>query len=529
MISASCARLARDALLALYLASPALVLSQTPQLLDSTPAPVIATSAPIPTPATPNVQTNAVVKVFATSRAPDPFKPWVKQSPQESTGSGVVISGNRILTNAHVVSYASLVQVQANGSGDKLTASVVAIAPGIDLAVLKLDDESFFKLHPPLARASTLPEVKDAVLAYGFPTGGTSMSITKGIVSRIEYAGYNFPVSGLRIQIDAAINAGNSGGPAIAGDKMIGLAYSRLSNAQNIGYIIPNEEIELFLADVADGRYDGKPTVHDEMQTLENPALHAFLKLDRSVRGIVVHQPFRTDADYPLKKWDVITHVGDTPVDDQGMVKAGPDLRLNMRYAVQKLAKGASVPITVVRAGQTLKLTLPLLADRPLLIPDLKGDYPPYFIYGPVVFSKATVQFTSFMNNNPGAMAALGFVRSPLITARGDAPTPEREELVVISSPFFPHKLSRGYANATASVIQSVNGTPVRSLAHLVALLRDMKDEFVTFVADNRGGETLVFPHKEMVAAVEDILSDNGVRSQGSPALMGIWQGKTGQ
>ena len=79
-----------------------------------------------------------------------------------------------------------------------------------------------------------------------------------------------------------------------------------------------------------------------------------------------------------------------------------------------------------------------------------------------------------------------------------------------------------------ASVVQ-VNGTPVPSLAHLVALLRDMQDQFVTFVADSRGGETLVLPQQEMVAAVEDILSGHGVRSQGSLALMGKWQGKTGQ
>ena len=97
------------------------------------------------------------------------------------------------------------------------------------------------------------------MLAYGFPTGGTSLSITKGIVSRIEFVPYSFPTSGLRIQIDAAINPGNSGGPAVAGDKMIGLAFSHMVNAENIGYIIPNEEIELFLKDVADGQYDGKP------------------------------------------------------------------------------------------------------------------------------------------------------------------------------------------------------------------------------------------------------------------------------
>ena len=468
--------------------------------------------------------TNSVVKVFSTSRAPDTFKPWAKQSPQDSTGSGVVIDGNRILTNAHVVSYASLVQVQANGSGDKVNARVVAIAPGIDLAVLKLDDESFFVQHPPMPRANKLPEVKDGVLAYGFPTGGTSMSITKGIVSRIEYAAYNFPVSGLRIQIDAAINSGNSGGPAVADERMIGLAYSRLSNAQNIGYIIPNEEIELFLADVADGRYDGKPTLHDEMQTLENPALRAFLKIDKNVKGVVVHQPFHTSADYQLKKWDVITFVGDTPVDDQGMVRVGADLRLNLRYTVQKIAKNGHVPITVVRDGKAVKINMPLMSDRPLLIPDLKGDYPPYFIYGPVVFSKATIQFTSFMNNNANTMSAFSIAKSPLVTARADMPTAEREELVVISSPFFPHKLSVGYSNATASVVKSVNGTPIRSLAHLVELLRDVKEEFVTFVADNRGGESLVFPHKQMVASIDDILNDNGVRSQGSPELMGIWQ-----
>ena len=105
--------------------------------------------------------------------------------------------------------------------------------------------------HPPLARATNCPPMKDTVMVYGFPTGGTNLSITKGIVSRIEFAGYNFPVSGLRIQIDAAINPGNSGGPALSGDEMIGLAFSRLGGADNIGYIIPVEEIEFFLKDIA--------------------------------------------------------------------------------------------------------------------------------------------------------------------------------------------------------------------------------------------------------------------------------------
>src|ERR1017187_1538550 len=223
---------------------------------------------------------SSVVKIFSTMRYPDPYRPWTKQSPNEATGTGVVIKGKRILTNAHVVGYASQIQILANQAGDKVSAQVEFIAPGIDLAVLKLDDESFFDAHRPLAQTTNLPAIKDAVMAYGYPEGGNSLSITKGIVSRIEFAGYNYSVGGLRIQIDAAINPGNSGGPAVAGDKMIGLAFSRLDNANNIGYIIPSEEINLFLQDIADGHYDGKPAMYDDLQTLENSALRPFLKID---------------------------------------------------------------------------------------------------------------------------------------------------------------------------------------------------------------------------------------------------------
>src|SRR6201991_2247483 len=106
---------------------------------------------------------NSVVKVYSTLRYPDPFKPWTKQAPSEATASGVVIEGKRILTNAHAVLYAGQVQVQANAAGDKVSATVVAIAPGIDLAVLKVDAPTFSAGRPPVTRASNLPRVKDAV------------------------------------------------------------------------------------------------------------------------------------------------------------------------------------------------------------------------------------------------------------------------------------------------------------------------------------------------------------------------------
>ena len=231
----------------------------------------------------------SVVKISATMRYPDLTHPWTKHSPQEASGTGVVIDGKRILTNAHVVLYASQLFVESYQSSDKLPAKVEAVSPGIDLAVLRLEDESFFDKRPPLARTSTLPEVKETVLVYGYPQGGSALSITKGIVSRIEFAGYNEGTSGVRVQIDAAINPGNSGGPALVDGKMVGLIFSKLTQADNIGYIIPSEEIDLFLKDVADGTYDGKPAIHESLQTLENDALRSFLGLDKKAQGMVVH------------------------------------------------------------------------------------------------------------------------------------------------------------------------------------------------------------------------------------------------
>jgi hypothetical protein len=188
--------------------------------------------------------------------------------------------------------------------------------------------------------------------------------------------------------------------------------------------------------------------------------------------------------------------------------------------------------LTVVRSGKEIHIELPVSSKHPMLLPDLENAYPSYFIYGPLVFSSASEQFVrELTSGNRGSrwMSWLSYRRSPLITRIADKPAFKGEELVVVPSPFFPHKLAEGYSDPLAQVVKSVNGIPIKNLGHLVEVLRDARDKFITVAFADRDGETLVFPRAEMLAATDEILTDNGIRSQGSLDTMAIWNVKPSQ
>jgi S1-C subfamily serine protease len=327
----------------------------------------------------------SVVRISASQRYPNLLKPWMKDNPREVAGTGVVLDGQRILTNAHIVAYAKQIYVEPYQSSDKLAATVERIAPSIDLALLKVEDATFWKNRPPLPKAAGLPEGKDAVSVYGYPVGGTSLAVTRGTVGRISYGPYAAEF-GLQIQIDAAVNPGNSGGPALDKDRMIGVVIGASTEGQNIGYLIPNEEIDGFLK----GSSGGKPRILDELQPLQNDALRRRLKLDRGIRGLLVRAPASSDPSYPLKKGDVLTRIGSYDVDNDGMVRVQDNLRLEFPYVVPREARGDRVPVTLLRQGRRQTIDLPVVRQRRLLMRRLDGTYPSYSVYGPLVFSSAS-------------------------------------------------------------------------------------------------------------------------------------------
>jgi len=482
-------------------------------------------STPASTPA-PNAEIRkSIVKIFTTSRGPDLGRPWQKRRPQDATGTGVVIDGKRILTNAHVVDYASRVLVQPDQSSDKLIAKVIVTAPGIDLAIIELEDPAFFDTHPAAAFSDGLPEIGSTVEALGYPVGGDALSVTKGIVSRIEQYEFWYGVQGVRIQVDAAINPGNSGGPAVIDGKVVGLVFSGIDSAQNIGYLIPNDEIREFLTDIEDGKYDGKPQLYVPMQTLENPALRRKLDAGKDVQGMLVTATPDDGAagkgEAGLKQWDIVTHIAGVSLDNSGMVSVRDGLRLDFHSQVSKKARDGKIALTVLREGKSIEIQAPVYRDPPRLLRYLNHTYPEYAVLGPLVFTKV-------YSDHVEALSAevLAARKSPIIRRAGDSPKTEGEELVAIAPPFLPHRLTKGYDLTYFAVLRSVNGTKIKSLRHLLETVKASTEPYLTFEWDDEGTETMVFDREELLKSCEEIYEDNGIRSPVSDDLKDVWDKK---
>ena len=131
----------------------------------------------------------------------------------------------------------------------------------------------------------------------------------------------------------------------------------------------------------------------DEYQTAENEALRKFLKIPADVTGIVITKPYSDDEDYPLKQWDVITHVGTHAIDNQGYVDVRDGLRMRFLYYVARLAKDGKIDLTILRDGEKKEVSVPVAPRRETVLPTLQDEYPEYFIYGPLVFEVASQEY----------------------------------------------------------------------------------------------------------------------------------------
>src|SRR5437867_1548158 len=264
----------------------------------------------------------SVIQILTSSQQPVWDAPWRFESVRRSGGSGFVIRPKRIMTNAHVVSWAKQILVHRYQDPRPYLARVKFIAHDCDLALLEVDDESFFSGLEPL-KFGDLPKVRSTVVTHGYPAGGEQISYTRGVVSRIEIQNYvhSGNRSFLTAQTDAAINPGNSGGPVVQDDLVVGVAFQGVPGLENTGFFIPPPVIEHFLKDIEDGGYGGFPMAGVRLVPLQNPAYRRYLKLPDNDVGARVDSllPIPTTQQL-IRPDDVILRVGKFDVGSDGTV-----------------------------------------------------------------------------------------------------------------------------------------------------------------------------------------------------------------
>ena len=275
-------------------------------------------------------------------------------------------------------------------------ATVLAVGQECDIAMLTVEDEQFWEGLEPV-RFGALPRLQDSVTVIGYPIGGDTMSVTSGVVSRIEVTSYVHGASELLgIQVDAAINSGNSGGPAFSDRGLcVGIAFQSLKHedAENISYIIPTPVIEHFIRDYErHGRYTGFPALGLEWQKMESPVLREALGMAATQRGVLVR---RTEPTSPLSRvlaqGDVLLAFDGVDIGTDGTVPFRSGERIGFSYLVSQKYTGDEATLRVLSGGAVREETVRLLAPAKLIPVHSNNRPPTYYILGGLVFTPVTV------------------------------------------------------------------------------------------------------------------------------------------
>ncbi|KAF8725870.1 hypothetical protein HU200_020434 [Digitaria exilis] len=450
---------------------------------------------------------NAVVKVYCTHIAPDYGLPWQKQRQHSSSGSAFMIGDGKLLTNAHCVAHDTQVKVKRRGDDKKYIAKVLARGIECDLALLSVENEEFWKGTEALA-FGRLPMLQDSVTVVGYPLGGDTISVTKGVVSRIEVTPYAHGTSDLLgIQIDAAINPGNSGGPAFNEQgECIGVAFQvyRSDEAENIGYVIPTTVVSHFLNDYQkNGKYTGFPCLGVLLQKLENPALRESLKVPSS-EGVLVRRVEPTaPASSVLRKGDVIVSFDGISVGCEATVPFRSTERIAFRYLTSQKYAGDIAQLGIIRDGNSMKVQT-ILQPRKHLVPfHVEGGQPSYLIVAGLVFTPLTEPFIEEECEDTLGLKLLAKARYSLATFEG--------EQIVIVSQVLAHEVNIGYEHMGNQQVIKLNGTAIKNIHHLAHLVDTCTDKFLTFEFED---DFLVVLHREEAsAASSDILKEHAIPS----------------
>lgn len=435
------------------------------QELPATPA---APSAPAVAIADTGGYDRSVVMIMVVTQDYDYTTPWKVAPMNRGVGSGFIIAGNRILTNAHNVANQRYIELKKQNQARRYPARVLFTGHDCDLALLTVDDPTFFEGTEPLALGG-LPQPNSVVQTCGFPIGGRQVSVTKGIVSRLDTGVYSHSQASqhLVIQTDAAINPGNSGGPVLQDGKVVGVAFQGLQNGDNIGYMIPTTVIVHFLKDVEDGTSNGFGAFGISLYPgLHNPSYKQYLKIPADQEGVIISDILsNSSAVGILQKDDVLVNVDGCNIENDGRIVID-GLSLELSEIMDRKQIGESITVTLYRDGEKLEKQLKIANNEPILPWKLKFDeQPDYRVFAGLTFVQLNRNYLqawgqSWLTSIPFPLRYLFIEYNQLNT------NPGRKEYVVLSE-ILSDEVNAYLDGFKRQAVESVNGIEINELRDL--------------------------------------------------------------
>ncbi len=451
----------------------------------------------------------SVVRISVTSQVPDYNQPWSPGGIGGGSGTGFLISDNRILTNAHVVSNARLITLEKEGDSRKYRADVKFVAHDCDLAMLEVEDSSFFEGMAPL-QLDGVPKLDSTVSVFGYPIGGDRLSITRGVVSRIDFVRYQHSSIDLHlaIQIDAAINPGNSGGPVLQDGEVVGVAFQGYSGdiAQNVGFMIPIPVIQRFLTDVKDGEYDNYVDLAISYFPLVNAAYRRAIGLGPGDQGVVVTTVYRAGGSYGvLERGDVLLEIDGYPIYSDGTVELGGE-RVDLAEIVERKFADDTVELKILREGEEKTVTISPNSPWPVQIQgNIYNKRPRYVVFGGLVFQPLTQPY----------LRAHGIDDVNIMWHFSNFLDKEiyqdRPEIIIFSN-VLPDPINTHVAGFTQSIVDEINGVKIRVLEDVSKAFEKSVDFHVIRLLGN--GRPIVLENSAVERARERIMQGYGIQER---------------
>uniref|UniRef100_A0A5B7BLY0 Putative Protease Do-like 9 n=1 Tax=Davidia involucrata TaxID=16924 RepID=A0A5B7BLY0_DAVIN len=455
---------------------------------------------------------DAVVKVFCVHTEPNFSLPWQRKRQYSSSSSGFIIGGRRVLTNAHSVEHHTQVKLKKRGSDTKYLATVLAIGTECDIAMLTVSDDEFWEGVSPV-EFGDLPALQDAVTVVGYPIGGDTISVTSGVVSRIEILSYvHGSTELLGLQIDAAINSGNSGGPAFNDKgKCVGIAFQSLKHedVENIGYVIPTPVIVHFIQDYEkNGEYTGFPVLGVEWQKMENPDLRMSMSMGPDQKGVRIRriEPTAPESQV-LKPSDVILSFDGVNIANDGTVPFRHGERIGFSYLVSQKYTGDNALVKVLRNSEILEFNIKLATHKRLIPAHIKGRPPSYYIIAGFVFTAISVPYLRSEYGKDYEFDA----PVKLLDKHLHAMAQSVDEQLVVVSQVLVADINIGYEDIVNTQVLAFNGKSITNLKSLASMVETCDEEFLKF--DLEYQQIVVLRTKIAKAATSDILATHCIPS----------------